>query len=34
MLVTPASDVMPAYLRIDPTFKPLMDNPRLQRLLR
>jgi len=34
LLTAPASDVTPAYLRIDPTFKPLMDNPRFQRLLR
>jgi hypothetical protein len=34
LLTTPASDITPAYLRIDPTFKPLMGNPRFQRLLR
>jgi hypothetical protein len=34
LLTTPASDLTPAYLRIDPTFKPLMDNRRFQRLLR
>ena len=34
LLTTPASDVTPAYLRLDPTFKPLMGNPRFQRLLR
>ena len=34
LLTTPASDLTPAYLRIDPTFKPMMHNPRLQRLLR
>jgi serine/threonine-protein kinase len=28
-----ASDVTPAYLKLDPTFKPLMGNPRFQRLL-
>jgi serine/threonine-protein kinase len=34
LLTAPASDLTPAYLRIDPTFKPLMDIPRFQRLLR
>jgi len=34
LLTAPASDLTPAYLRIDPTFKPLMGNPRFQRLLR
>jgi len=34
LLTTPASDLTPAYLRLDPTFKPLMGNPRFQRLLR
>ena len=34
LLTTPASDVTPAYLRIDPQFKPLMGNPRFQRLTR
>jgi tetratricopeptide (TPR) repeat protein len=34
LLTTPASDLTPAYLRLDPTFKPLVGNPRFQRLLR
>ena len=29
-----ASDLTPAYLKIDPTFKPLFGNPRFQRLLK
>jgi serine/threonine-protein kinase len=29
-----ASDLTPAYLKIDPTFKPLAGNPRFQRLLK
>jgi eukaryotic-like serine/threonine-protein kinase len=29
-----ASDVTPGYLRLDPTFKPLMGNARFQRMLR
>jgi len=33
LLTTPASDLTPAYLRLDPTFKPLMGNPRFQRML-
>jgi tetratricopeptide (TPR) repeat protein len=33
LLAAPASDLTPAYLRIDPTFKPLMANARFQRLL-
>jgi serine/threonine protein kinase/tetratricopeptide (TPR) repeat protein len=32
LLTTPASDVTPAYLRIDPTFKPLYGNPRFDRM--
>jgi serine/threonine protein kinase len=32
LLTTPASDLTPAYLRIDPTFKPLYGNPRFERL--
>ncbi|HWJ12995.1 MAG TPA: protein kinase [Gemmatimonadaceae bacterium] len=32
LLKTPASDVTPAYLRIDPTFKPLYGNPRFDRM--
>ncbi|MBY0492506.1 MAG: protein kinase [Gemmatimonadaceae bacterium] len=32
LLTSPASDVTPAYLRIDPTFKPLYGNPRFDRL--
>ena len=34
LLTMNASDVTPAVLRLDPTFKPLMGNPRFQRLLR
>jgi serine/threonine protein kinase/tetratricopeptide (TPR) repeat protein len=34
LLTAPASDLTPAYLRIDPQFKPLLGNPRFQRLLR
>ncbi|MGH7711428.1 MAG: protein kinase domain-containing protein [Gemmatimonadaceae bacterium] len=33
LLTTPASDVTPDYLMIDPTFKPLRGNPRFERLL-
>jgi len=33
LVSTYASDVTPAYLRLDPTFKPLMGNPRFQRLI-
>ena len=32
LLTTPASDLSPEYLRIDPTFKPLYGNPRFERL--
>jgi serine/threonine-protein kinase len=32
LLKTPASDVTPAYLRIDPTFKPLYGNPRFDKM--
>jgi len=32
LLTTPASDVTPAYLRIDPTFKPLYGNPRFDKM--
>jgi hypothetical protein len=32
LLTAPASDLTPAYLRIDPTFKPLYGNPRFERL--
>jgi tetratricopeptide (TPR) repeat protein len=34
LLNTYASDVTPAYLRLDPTFKPLIGNPRFQRLIK
>ena len=34
LLTTSASDVTPAYLRLDPTFKPLYGSARFQRLLR
>ena len=34
LLTTPASDLTPAYLKLDPTFNPLMGNPPFQRLLR
>ncbi len=34
LLTTPASDVTPAYLRIDPTFKPLLGNPRFEKMIR
>jgi hypothetical protein len=33
LLTMPASDLTPAYLRLDPTFKPLAGNPRFQRLI-
>ena len=33
LLGVPASDVTPAYLRLDPTFRPLAGNPRFQRLI-
>jgi tetratricopeptide (TPR) repeat protein len=32
LLSTPASDLTPAYLRIDPTFRSVRSNPRFQRL--
>ena len=32
LLAAPASDLTPAYLRIDPSFKPLYGNPRFDRL--
>ena len=32
LLTTPASDLSPEYLRIDPTFKPLYGNPRFERI--
>ncbi|HKP31052.1 MAG TPA: tetratricopeptide repeat protein, partial [Gemmatimonadales bacterium] len=32
LVTTPSSNVTPAYLRLDPTFKPLLGNPRFQRL--
>jgi serine/threonine-protein kinase len=32
LLNSPGSDVTPAYLRIDPTFKPLYGNPRFDRM--
>jgi tetratricopeptide (TPR) repeat protein len=32
LLTSPASDVTPEYLRIDPTFRPLYGNPRFERL--
>jgi serine/threonine-protein kinase len=32
LLTTPASDLSPEYLRIDPTFKPLYGNPRFDRM--
>jgi len=34
LLTMNGSDVTPAVLRLDPTFKPLIGNPRFQRLLR
>jgi eukaryotic-like serine/threonine-protein kinase len=34
LLTAPASDLTPALLRINPTFKPLVGNPRFQRLVR
>jgi len=34
LLTAPASDLTPEYLRLDPTFAPLQDDPRFQRLLR
>jgi predicted Zn-dependent protease len=33
LVTTPSSNVTPGYLRLDPTFKPLMGNPRFQRLI-
>jgi tetratricopeptide (TPR) repeat protein len=33
LLTTYASDVTAAYLRLDPTFRPLAGNPRFQRLI-
>ena len=33
LVTTPSSNVTPAYLRLDPTFKALMGNPRFQRLI-
>jgi serine/threonine-protein kinase len=33
LLTSPASDLTPPYLRIDPTFKPLLGNARFQRLI-
>ena len=33
LLTASASYVTPAYLSIDPTFKPLLGNPRFQRIL-
>jgi tetratricopeptide (TPR) repeat protein len=33
LLTAPASDLTPAYLRIDPTFRPLYGNPRFERLV-
>jgi len=33
LVSTYASDVTPAYLRLDPTFKPLIGNPRFQRIV-
>jgi serine/threonine protein kinase len=32
LLNSPASDLSPAYLRIDPSFKPLYGNPRFEKL--
>jgi serine/threonine-protein kinase len=34
LLTTNSSDMTPAWLRLDPTFKPMMGNPRFQRLIR
>jgi hypothetical protein len=34
LLTTPVSDLTPAYLKLDPIFKPLYGNPRFQRLAR
>ena len=33
LVTTYASDVTPAYLRLDPTFKPLYGNARFRRLI-
>jgi hypothetical protein len=32
LLTTPASDLTPAYFRLDPVFKPLRGNPRFEQL--
>jgi hypothetical protein len=34
LLTMNGSDVTPAVLKLDPTFKPLVGNPRFQRLVR
>jgi serine/threonine protein kinase/tetratricopeptide (TPR) repeat protein len=34
LLTTPGADVTPAWLRLDPNFAPLRNNPRFQRIVR
>ena len=34
LLTTHSSDMTPDWFRLDPTFKPLMGNPRFQRLIK
>jgi len=34
LLTTNGSDVTPSYLKLDPTFKPLLGNARFQRMIK